>query len=275
MTQPKRPISRSSTPIEFAPLVLDLEPEIKEEPKKKDNKTKIVIFAVAIVIILGSLWYMGLRKNSLEINAKIIEKTPTLTPGIIGAPEEKKRIMTFGINKAKLVLENNDGQDIIKLIIQEKSDAGITLVKEWSINGQLTGSGDTVKGFKRGDKVAVKILPFDGEKYGNAKILSMDIQNTIPRVIEDKVATFDGKQMTYHVKAKDEDGDSLTFSLADAPQGMLINEKSGLITWSNIPENQQEVHAKVKIVDGHGGEILYPITVNLPKPVKENMAAQK
>ena len=35
MTQPKRPISRSSTPIEFAPLILDLEPEVKEEPKKK------------------------------------------------------------------------------------------------------------------------------------------------------------------------------------------------------------------------------------------------
>lgn len=275
MTQPRRPISRSSTPIEFAPLVLDLEPEVKEEPKKKDNKTKIIIIAVAIAAIIGSLSYIGLRKNSSEIYSKIIDKTQTLTPGITGAPEEKKRILTYGINKAKLVLDNNDGQDIIKLIIQEKSDDGITLVKEWSINGQLTGSGDTVKGFKRGDKVAVKILPFDGEKYGNAKILSIDIQNTLPRVIEDKVATFDGKQMTYQVKATDSDGDILTYSLVEAPQGMLINEKSGIMIWTNIPDNQREVNAKIKIVDGHGGEILYPITINIPKSAKEEMTAQK
>ena len=39
MTQPQRPISRSSTPIEFTPLILDLEPEVKEEPKKKRGGT--------------------------------------------------------------------------------------------------------------------------------------------------------------------------------------------------------------------------------------------
>ena len=63
-------------------------------------------------------------------------------------------------------------------------------------------------------------MPFDGENYGNAKVLTTEIKNTTPRVVEDKAATFDGKQFSYQIKATDADGDSLTYSLVEGPPGV-------------------------------------------------------
>jgi hypothetical protein len=278
MTQPKRPISRSSTPIEFTPLILDLEPEVKEEPKKKHGGMFLLMTAVGIAIVLGALSYLVFTKSGIDGQTTIVSPN-TKTTGIISGtsvnPEEKRRIFSHGITNAKLILENVDGQDILKIVIQDKAGEGITWVYEWTKNNQPFGRGDSTKDFKRGDNVAVKIMPFDGKNYGNPKVLTTEIKNTTPRVVEDKSATFDGKQLSYKVKATDADGDSLTYFLMEGPPGMTIDPKNGIITWSGVPENQQKLDLKVKISDGHNGEIVYPLTVNFPKIANEKLTAQK
>ena len=278
MTQPKRPISRSSTPIEFTPLILDLEPEVKEEHKKKRGGAKFLMTAVGIAIVLGALSYIALNKSGIDGQTTIVSLN-TKTSGIISStsvtPEEKRRIFSHGITNAKLLLENIDGHDVLKVSIQDKAGDGITWIYEWTKNNQPFGRGDSTKDFKRGDNVAVKIMPFDGEKYGNPKILTTEIKNTTPRVVEDKVAIFDGKQFSYQVKATDADGDSLTYSLVEGPPGATIDQKTGIITWSNVPEDQQKLDLKVKINDGHNGEITYPVTVNFSQAVKEKLTSQK
>ena len=277
MTQPKRPISRSSTPIEFTPLILDLEPEVKEEPKKKRSGSFLLMTAVGIVIVLGALSYLALKKSAIDGQTKIVNPN-TKTTGIIStasvSPDEKRRIFSHGITNAKLILENVDGQDILKVVIQDKAGEGITWVYEWTKNNQPFGRGDSTKDFKRGDNVAVKIMPFDGEKYGNPKVLTTEIKNTTPRVVEDKVATFDGKQLSYQVKATDADGDSLTYSLMEGPPGATIDQKTGIITWSSVPEDQQRFDLKVKISDGQSGEIVYPVTVNFSRVANEKLTVK-
>jgi hypothetical protein len=278
MTQPKRPISRSSTPIEFTPLILDLEPEVKEEPKKKRSGSFLLMTLVGIVIVLGALSYLAIKKSATDGQTTVVSpntKTSRIISTVSVSPDEKRRIFSHGITNAKLILENVDGQDNLKVINQDKACEGITWVYEWTKNGQPFGQGDSNKDFKRGDNVAVKIMPFDGEKYGNPKVLTTEIKNTTPRVVEDKAATFDGKQLTYQVKATDADGDSLTYSLVEGPPGATIDQKTGIITWSNVPEDQQKIDLKVKINDGHNGEIIYPATVNFSQAVKEKLTAQK
>ncbi|MEW8525378.1 MAG: putative Ig domain-containing protein [Candidatus Thiodiazotropha endolucinida] len=49
--------------------------------------------------------------------------------------------------------------------------------------------------------------------------------------------TTEGETYTYDVDASDPDGDTLSYSLSTAPQGMTIDGVSGLIQW--IPDNQQ------------------------------------
>jgi len=277
MTQPKRPISRSSTPIEFTPLILDLEPEVKEEPKKKRGGSFLLMTVVGIAIALGALSYIALKKSDIDGQTTIVSPN-TKTTGIIStvnvSPDEKRRIFSHGITNAKLVLENIDGQDVLKVSIQNKAGEGITWVYEWTKNNQIFSRGDSTKDFKRGDNVAVKIMPFDGEKYGNPKILTTEIKNTTPRVVEDKAATFDGKQFSYQVKATDADGDGLTYSLMEGPSGATIDQKTGIITWSSVPEDQQKLDLKVKISDGHNGEIIYPVTVNFSKVTNEKLTAK-
>ncbi len=60
MTQPKRPISRSSTPIEFAPLILNLEPEEIEEAEKKWGGARYSHQWWSIAFVIGDLIaYLG------------------------------------------------------------------------------------------------------------------------------------------------------------------------------------------------------------------------
>jgi len=280
MMQPKRPISRSSTPIEFAPLILDLESEeIKETPKKKQGGAKLYALIIGIVMVIGALAYWGLKNDTVtkktkdELQANNISNVGTSGTSVM--PVEKQPIFTRGVKNAKLILESMNGQDIMKVSIQEKTPEGITWVYEWTKNNEPFGKGDSVNGFKRGDNIAVKITPFDGENYGVAKVLTTEIKNTVPRVIEGQTATLEGKNLTYQLKAIDPDGDTLSYSLVEGPPGVTVDQKSGLITWSNVPEDQQKMDIKVKINDGHNGEIIYQSTVNFSHVDKEKLTAQK
>jgi len=278
MTQPKRPISRSSTPIEFAPLILDLEPEVKEEPKKKRGSAKFFATIVGIIVVIGAIGYWVLDNGTIESKTKKEVKAKTITDLTISdasvSPDEKKRIFTHGVKNAKLMLESVDGQDVMRVLVEEKVPEGITWIYEWTKNKEPFGKGDSVKGFKRGDSIAVKILPFDGENYGSAKILATEIKNTPPRIAEGQAAALEGNKLTYHLKAIDADGDILTYSLVEGPPGVTVDQKSGVITWLNVPEGQQKLDLKIKINDGHNGEIIYPATVNISQAEKEKLTAK-
>jgi len=279
MTQPKRPISRSSTPIEFAPLILDLEPEIKEEPKKKRGSAKLFSTIVGIVIVIGAVGYWVFNNDHIESKTKEEAHAKRITALITSdtnvLPDEKKRVFTYGVKNAKLMLESADGQDVMRVLVQEKVPEGMALVYEWTKNNEPFGKGDNVRGFKRGDSIAVKIIPFNGENYGAAKILATEIKNTPPHIAEGQSATFEGNKLTYNLKANDADGDTLTYSLVEGPPGVTVDQKSGVITWLNVPEDQQKLDLKIKINDGHNGEIIYPATVNISQAKKEKLTAQK
>ena len=162
-----------------------------------------------------------------------------------------------------------DNKDIVRVLIEKStgtSGESITHTYEWSINGQPAGSGsDSISGFKRGDKVAVKITPFDGEKPGKARTLTLDVQNTTPKVSESKEPKYDGKTFTAQVNASDPDGDTLSYELLSGPEGMTIDNKSGMVNWPLKEDKSGDYPVKVKITDGHGGEITYQLTATIPK----------
>ena len=53
-----------------------------------------------------------------------------------------------------------------------------------------------------------------------------------PMIIDNRDYKFDGKVLTHQLKATDPDGDPITYSLKSAPQGMLIDASTGLVTWT-------------------------------------------
>jgi len=146
----------------------------------------------------------------------------------------------------------------------------VTILYEWTKNGEPAGNRKQIgTSIKRGDKVSIKITPFDGEDYGRSIILHREIRNLPPMIIEDKKCNFDGNVYTYQIKATDPDNDPLTYSLKSAPQGMTIDPSTGLIKWDVPPEFKGKTPITVSVTDGHGGEALQIFTIEIRPEQRE------
>lgn len=152
----------------------------------------------------------------------------------------------------------------------DMDEDAVAISYEWTKNGEPAGSAKTIlASIKRGDKITVKITPFDGEAYGKPITLRREIGNMPPMIAEDKKHFFDGKVWTYQIKATDPDGDPLTYSLKSAPQGMTIEPSTGLIKWDVPPEFKGKTPVTVSVTDGHGGDALQIFTIEIRPEQKE------
>ena len=172
--------------------------------------------------------------------------------------------------KAYFKFESGNSGDVLKIVAEgtDKDDDEVTFTYEWKKNGEPAGSEDSISGFKRGDKLSVKITPYDGKEYGRSKTLNTEIQNTSPHIIAHNEYRFDGTTYSYQVKASDPDGDSLTYDLKSGPPGMSIS-MTGLITWIVPSRFSGKVPVNISVSDGKGGVASYTFDVMIKEEVRE------
>jgi curved DNA-binding protein CbpA len=153
---------------------------------------------------------------------------------------------------------------LVDTSVRDRDGDNVTLSYEWTKNGERAGNSREVAfPLKRGDTFSVRVIPFDGEDYGQPVILKREILNLPPEIIEDLTYKFDGMMYTYQVKASDPDGDPLVYSLTDGPDGMIINSTTGLVRW-NIPrEFVGETSYSVSVSDDYGGETTQDVSINI------------
>ncbi len=174
------------------------------------------------------------------------------------------------IQSAKLIPQNPKKGDNLKVevkTVDEDNDA-VSLLYEWSVNGKPSGKTSEAvaidkTSFKTGDKISVKITPTDRETNGTSVTLYSTIANSPPNVSPNISASFNGLVYTSKVMAEDSEGDPLTYTLKEGPNGMTIDSKSGVITWEVKPENKGEHNIVVSVSDGHGGETIVPFTARI------------
>ncbi len=131
----------------------------------------------------------------------------------------------------------------------------VSISYEWTRNDEPAGTGKKIEGaLKRGDRVSLKITPFDGEAYGSAAVLKREIMNMPPVISEHRDYGFDGRLFTYQARAADPDGDTLMYALKAAPQGMTIGQETGLIRWNAPADLSGKTSFTLSVTDGHGGE---------------------
>jgi len=131
------------------------------------------------------------------------------------------------------------------------------------MNGEHISNEETLAtDLKRDDTISVEVTPSDGDDTGRSIILNSRVYNSLP-VISSTDPVFDGKVYKYTIAATDPDGDSITYALREAPEGMTIDSKTGEITWEVKPEDLGLYDFKVSAKDDHGGELIIPITTNL------------
>jgi hypothetical protein len=175
------------------------------------------------------------------------------------------------LDKAGLRFETVNGIDCLKVMADgsDKNGNKVSFRFEWTKNDKPAGEGDTISGFKRGDKISVMITPFDDQGYGLARNLSAEIKNTPPKITEHEVTNFDGKVWSYQVKATDPDGDPLTYSLKSAPPGMTIDPSTGLVKWNVPPDFKGKASFTVSVADGHGGEATQSLSFEISPQQKK------
>jgi hypothetical protein len=170
------------------------------------------------------------------------------------------------ISNIKLLPEVFKSGDTLSVEVSGSDMDGdeVTIAYEWTKNGEPAGRSKQIEvPLKRGDKVSVKLTPFDGEAYGSPIVLNKEILNLPPTINEDTKFHFDGTAYTYQVKATDPDGDLLAYSLKSAPQGMTINPSTGLIQWQVPPDFKGNSPFTVSVTDGHGGEALQNLALEI------------
>jgi hypothetical protein len=170
------------------------------------------------------------------------------------------------INKVRILPEVFKPGDTLSVEVSgsDADEDEVTISYEWTKNGEPAGNSKRIEvPLKREDKVDVRITPFDGEVYGRPVILHREIVNLPPMIIEDKKYNFDGKVYSYQVKATDPDGDPLTYSLKSAPSGMTVDPSTGQLKWNVPPEFTGKTPITVSVTDGHGGESLHSLTLEI------------
>lgn len=140
----------------------------------------------------------------------------------------------------------------------------VTILYEWTKNKEAAGQDKQIGvPIKSGDKIDIKITPFDGKDYGRPIILHREIKNLPPMIIVDKNFKFEGNLFTYQVRATDPDDTPLTYSLKDAPSGMAIDKATGLIKWDVPAEVKGKVSFTASVSDGQGGEATQKFVINI------------
>jgi hypothetical protein len=140
---------------------------------------------------------------------------------------------------------------------------------KWSVNGdEIADDSPILTGdhFKRGDKVALTVVPYDSEGTGTPfASQNIVIPNGAPRILSSPPQRVQGGVYTYRVVADDPDGDPLTYSLVTSPDGMTIDSRTGEIKWP-ITEKSSGDHIIEVVVQDPGGMKTtqkYTVTIGL------------
>lgn len=125
--------------------------------------------------------------------------------------------------------------------------------------GPTLASGD----LRKGDLVSVRVTASDGEaRAGPRESPSVVVRNTPPKVLAGpQWRTGQDGVLLYQVAAADADGDPLTFSLSpDAPKGMTIDPKTGLLRWRPGAADVGTHRFSITVSDGDGGVVRQEVT---------------
>lgn len=172
------------------------------------------------------------------------------------------------ITRLKLLPEVFRPGDTLNIEVEGNDADGdkITFLYAWTRNGEAVGQGKALGSdvvLKRGDKISVRIIPFDGEVNGKSGVISSEIANFPPIITDHKEFAFDGKVYTYQVRASDPDGDSLTYEASSLENGMTLDAASGLLRWNVPPEFKGSRDVSITVNDGQGGTASYSVTITI------------
>jgi hypothetical protein len=139
---------------------------------------------------------------------------------------------------------------------EDQDDDTVQLKYSWQVDGKQVGDGPTLPGsaVAKGQPITVVIIPNDGIADGQPYTFQagQNQNNNPPVIISSPPAEFSAGQFIYQVTASDPDGDSLKYSLKEAPEGMTI-DAGGCIRWTPGGQVKDKASVTLEVTDGNGG----------------------
>jgi hypothetical protein len=158
---------------------------------------------------------------------------------------------------------------------EDPDDDPVSFSYLWFVNDEELPweSGATLPGerFRRGDRLALQVTPFDGEVYGEVfRSRALVVPNAPPNFVSTPPESFESRIYRYQAIADDADGDALTYLLAAGPAGMRINEKTGEVLWTIGADQSGEQRVRLEVQDEAGDRAFqeYTITISLTEQAR-------
>lgn len=181
---------------------------------------------------------------------------------VVGKPGEKKEVEEDKNTLPEVVSINLSPKLVypgtkIKAEVEGRDEDGdaVSFTYEWKKNDRVIPNVvldelDTTA-FKKGDLITLYVTPFDGKEKGKMRwSTTIMIANRPPEITSFPPTGVSNGKYIYEVKASDEDGDTLSYSLEDAPPYMTIDPSTGIIQW-NIPSDAKGSYSfRIVVTDG-------------------------
>ncbi|MFZ5906507.1 MAG: putative Ig domain-containing protein [Nitrospirota bacterium] len=240
----------------------------------------LYLVCISIVIMLAGLIAVGCKGKETEQavpagSEQQREAAETAGSGPAGQPVESPDETTVRNTPPRITIFNIEPKtpvvgDTIRATIETFDREGdeVSVTVAWMKNDvplpNEAAALPLTREFQRGDKIAVKAVPDDGKVKGSPLTVVVYIANASPVVkAAQEPFSLAGGLYTYQVKATDPDGDELTYMLKEAPSGMTIDPKKGLIQWNVPPGFTGTSTHTVSVTDGRGGETTGTFTIEI------------
>jgi hypothetical protein len=164
------------------------------------------------------------------------------------------------------------GTDITVIPVAEDADGDeVDFTYQWLINGDadplLSEATLPANSFTKGDTIQVQIVPNDFFDDGMVyESYAQRVPNAAPSITSEPPQGISSLDYRYQVVANDPDDNQLAYSLNDAPEGMLIDENSGLIEWSLVNVTPGDYTIAIKVSDSEGAEAVQEYRLSLGAP---------
>ena len=104
----------------------------------------------------------------------------------------------------------------------------------------------------------------------NREMVTESLINAAPSIDSKPGGLSDDGQFRYQVTADDPDGDSVRFSLENAPAGMSIDSATGRMAWSPQPAQLGTHSVTVIVEDLEGGRESQVVELSVGDPMNES-----
>jgi hypothetical protein len=161
------------------------------------------------------------------------------------------------------------GVDVTVTPVAEDVDGDqVDFTYQWLINGEddpvLTEATLPGSKFTKGDTIQVLIVPNDffddGPTYES---YAQVVPNAAPQITSQPPQGITSFDYVYQVVVSDPDDSEFTYRLDAAPEGMTIDEKSGLIQWSLVDVSPGDYTIAIVVADSEGIEGAQEYTLTL------------